>query len=250
MKLLLTNILAAAVFVMLSCGTVDNSRKYPNMVADADPISAGTIEAQIDRFFSANLNKIVIEVIFYPRLNSVALEFRHEFITYRQFWDLLGRQQFASALELYKKDYAERNLTGKHRKTRSVYGKVKGRAEWESFQFAATHLAYPVIELGYRFKMDAPFFVTFMRSTKEEAMSGSDSSTRGESQQISMYFTRSQADELVKLFDQAFLMGLLDNRLPDTEDSFKFFDFSIFNRKDTPRPSKQVDADSYQDVGE
>jgi hypothetical protein len=53
-----------------------------------------------------------------------------------------------------------------------------------------------------------PFFTTLMRPGKVEA-DATDSSARGESVQISMFFTRAQGDELVKLFDQDYLMGLL-----------------------------------------
>lgn len=247
MKPLPAIIIGAAVFLLFSCGTVDNSRKYPNMVADVDPISAGIIEAQVDKVFSSNLSKVAIEVVFYPRLNAVALEFRHEFITHRQFWDAAGRLQFAAALDRYKSDYAARNLSSKYRKTRAAYGKAKVRTEWETFKFAATHLAYPSVEMGYRFKMDAPFFVTLMRSAKEEITSGGDSSSRQESQQISLYYTRSQAEELVKLFEQPYLMALLEMQLPKTEERRKFFDLGIFERKERIKPSGPVTVDSYQD---
>jgi hypothetical protein len=210
MKLLLVKILAGvSLLLMVSCGTVDYAKKYPNMVANADPVSAGAIEAQFERMFSSKLHKTDVEVIFHPRLNAVSLEFKYEFVSYRQFWDAAGRQQFAAALELYKADYEARNLVDRYRRTRAVYGKTKGWVEWEAFKFTATHRAYPTIEFGYRFKSDAPFFTTHMRRTKEEA-DPSMSSPNGESTQITMYFTRAQADELVRIFDQAYLMGLLN----------------------------------------
>ena len=210
MKLLPVKILAGVSLVlMVSCGTVDYAKKYPNMVANADPVSAGTIEAQLEQFFSSKLKKTDVEVIFHPRLNAVSLEFKYELMNYRQFWDAAGRQQFAAALELYKADYEARNLADQYRKTRAVYGKAKGHVEWETFKYSATHLAYPIVEFGYRFNNDSPFFITNMRRTKEEADPSMSSST-GESTQITMYFTRAQADELVRIFDQEFLMGLLD----------------------------------------
>ena len=209
MKLLPLKLLAlAAVFGALSCGTVDYAKKYPNMVANADPVSAGIVEIQLNKFFSSKVVKVEAEVIFYPRLNAAALEFRHELIRHRQFWDQDGRDQFAKALELYKADYAARALIDKSRKTRAVYGKVQGRVEWEAFKYAKTRVSHPVIEIGYRFVDKMPFFTTLMRPAKVEATNG-DSSDRGDSSQISMFFTRAQADELVKLFDQDYLMGLL-----------------------------------------
>jgi len=196
------------VFFTFSCSTVDYAKKYPNMVANADPVSAGTVEVQLNKFMSSKLTKVETEVIFYPRLNAVALEFRHELIRHRQFWDLEGRKQFSEALEQYKADYAERKLIDRYRKTRSIYGRTQVRVEFEAFKYTKTRVAYPYVEIGYRFRDKMPFFATLMRSAKVEA-DASDSSAQGESSQISMFFTRAQADELVKLFDQGYLMGLL-----------------------------------------
>jgi hypothetical protein len=182
------------------------------MVANAPPISAGAIEAELDKTFSSKLNNMKIEVVFYPRLNSVALEFRRDLLQYRQFWDEDARRQFAAALEVYKGDYAAKLFIDKHRKTRAVYGKVNGQVEWETHKYSRTRVAFPVIELGYRFRDRMPFYATFMPSTREVAETGETG--QEESQQISMYFTRAQANELVKLFDQAYLMSLL--KKPDT----------------------------------
>ena len=207
MKHLFAAVLSSTVLLLLlSCKSVDINKKYPNMVADADPVSAGIIEAEFDRLFSSKLNKLEIEVIFYPRLNATVLEFRYEFVRYRQFWDEVSRKQFANALELYKEDYAARKLVNRYNKSRSVYGKVKGRVEWETFKFSKTHVSNPTIEMGYRFREERPYFTTLMRSAREEDIS-SDSPM--DSQQINMYFTRAQAEDLVKLFDQSYLLGLL-----------------------------------------
>jgi len=197
---------------MLSCGSVDLSKKYPNMIANADPFSVGVFEAQFDRFFSSKVNKVEVEAIFHPRLNSVSLEFKFELMKYRQFWDEAARKQFAASLELYKRDYEDMKLIDNYRKTRSVYGRIKSRLEWEAFKFTKTRISYPNIEIGYRFKEKTPFFTTLMRSAKEEMGSG-DNTTPMDSQAISMYFTRAQADELVKLFDQAYLIGLLETKI-------------------------------------
>lgn len=194
-------------FLVLSCASTDPAKKYPNMVANVNPFSVGTLEAQFDRMFSARLNKAEIEAIFYPRLNSVALEFRYEMIRYRQFWDETARNQFAEALERYKTDYEARNLVDRYGRTSAAYGRVKGRLEWETFRLGKTRVSHPAIALGYRFREKSPFFATLMRSAKEVNPDSGDSPDQ--SQQVIMYFTRAQAEELVALFDQAYLMGLL-----------------------------------------
>jgi len=211
-----------AVFLVLSCATTDLAKKYPNMVANADPVYAGSIEAQFDRVFSTKLQKSKIEVTFHPRLNSVTLDFRYGIINYRQFWDAAARRQFAEALERYNADYTSKNLVLRYNKSRAVYGKAKGRVEWNSFRFSKTYASRPTIELGYRFRGDFPYFTTTMRSSKDESSSrsgsGNDSSVP-ESGHVSMYFTRVQADELTKLFDQEYLMGLLDKTVENVDTS-------------------------------
>jgi hypothetical protein len=219
MKQLLIAVFTGVIIVMsISCNSVDPARRYPNMVADADPVSAGSFTAQFDKFFSSELNTAAVEVIFHPRLNSAALVFRYQVVTYRQFWDENGRRQFTESLEQYKTDYSERNLINKYRQTRAIYGKTNGRLEWETFKLAKTRISSPVIEIGYRFRRvnnnDMPFFTILMRSAKEQADSG-DSSNLPDSRQISMYFTRVQAEELAKLFDQSYLLALLDTTAGD-----------------------------------
>jgi hypothetical protein len=203
-------IYGALASVFLSCAAIDPAEKYPDMVADMDPVSAGTIEVEFDRFFSSNVEKKEIAALFYPRYNTVALEFRYQTIRYRQFWDLGGREKFVQALERYKADYAEKNLAAKFSRTRTAYGKLKGKIEWETFSITIPGLAYPTIELGYRFRgkdSGSPYFSVLQQSAKDEYTLNSDN-TKPDSLQIITYYTRSQADELARIFDQDFLLSL------------------------------------------
>jgi hypothetical protein len=180
-----------------------------------DPVSAGTAAVEFDKMFSSKLDTKEMDVIFYPRYNAVALEFRYEFVRYRQFWDEAARRQFVDALKRYKEDYAARNLVAKYGKSRAVYGKVKGTVEWETFKYTVTHRSSPSIELGYRFRggkgKETPFFAVLQRSARDESGGQGDTSNL-ESLQINLYFTRSQAEELAQLFDQSYLLGLLGSK--------------------------------------
>ena len=182
------------------------------MVANMDPIHVGSVYAVFDRAFGIGLNTLPVEAVFHPRTNSVSLEFRYEFVSYRQFWDETARRQFIAALERYNEDFEARNLINRHRQTRSVYGRVNGRLEWQTMRFTAVHVSYPVIEIGYRFREteqgSRPFFTTLMRSARSEEAHGSGLG-QTESRQIRMHFTPSQAAALADIFDQAFLMGLV-----------------------------------------
>jgi hypothetical protein len=230
MKRILPLVLAATgIFLVLSCTNVEPARRNPVMIANVDPFSVGTVDVFLDRLLSATPQRIEVEVIFYPRLNSVALQYRHEFITYRQFWDEVARRQFAAALERYKEDFAERRLVDRFSQTRSVYGRAIGHLEWETFILAVsrTRISYPVVELGYRFRGTSPFFTTLMQSAPEIDVQGGDSN---ESPQIAMYFTRAQGDELVRLFDQAFLLGLLsEQRSRITEETILLDEYHEFD---------------------
>jgi len=207
----------AVILLVLSCGSVDLSKKYPNMIANVDPFSIGVAEVQLDRFFSSKVNKVEVEAVFHPRLNAVSLEFRFELYKFRQFWDEPARKQFAASLELYKKDFDDKKLIDKPGKTRAVYGSVKGRVEWELIKYTKTRVSNPKIELGYRFKEKTPFFSTLMRSAKEVLFEGDSPADAKESQPVSMYFTRAQADQLVLLFDQAYLTGLVKDKTGDLD---------------------------------
>ena len=64
--------------------------------------------------------------------------------------------------------------------------------------------------MGYRFKDDAVYFTMLQRSANEESSRRSK-----ESSQFTMYFTRAQAGELAKLFDQDYLLELVgDQAIP------------------------------------
>jgi hypothetical protein len=148
-----------------------------------------------------------VEVIFHPRKNEVALEFRYETIRYWQFWDEEGRKQFIEALNRYKDDFANQELSTSYGKSRAIYGKTKGRCEWKTLSISAIYRSSPVIELGYRFKSGSPYFSTHQMRAKEET--GKNPEGISESVPFAMYFTRSQGDDLARLFDQAFLLELL-----------------------------------------
>jgi hypothetical protein len=195
----------------LSCRSADPAKRYPNMIADADPISLGTVEVEFDKAFSSELTKKEVDVIFYPRYNEVALEFRYEGVRYRQYWSEAGRRLFTAALNRYKADYEAKNLGAKFSKSRAIYGKIKGRTEWEVVSFASTGIAYPNMELGYRFRGrggGSPYFLVLQRSAANENVANTDDN-RPDSLQIAIYYTRAQGDVLAKIFDQSYLLSFL-----------------------------------------
>jgi hypothetical protein len=185
------------------------------MVADMDPIPVGSVGVSFDRSMARGLSQASAEVVFHPRLNSVSLEFRHEFVTFRQFWDEAARRRFAAALERYNADFEARSLVTRHRRSRAAYGSADVRLEWQMARFTTNRVAYPVVELGYRFREvgaegrfeSRPFFAILMRSATSPG-AGND---EVDSRPLYMYFTRAQAAELAAMFDQARLMEYVES---------------------------------------
>ena len=205
MKIKILALTAAILYI--SCGTVDLAKKYPNMVADIDPYQIGSVSASFDRFMFPHIRENNIDVFFYPRENMVVLDFRYELLHYRQFWDEPGRQRFTEALSRYKEDLANQNMLTRYNRTRDIYGRFKGRTEWEFFKYTATYFSLPVMELGYRFREDVPYFAILQNSARDE--SGINNKSRQESVEISIYFSGAQAEALASLFDREFLLKSL-----------------------------------------
>jgi len=193
-------VLAALVF---SCGSVKPAVNDPSMIADRDPFSLGSVNVWLDRTLSSQLKETAMEAAFIPRKNQVTLEFRHESLTYRQFWNEAARQHFIDALRRYMEDFENKNLTIRSNKSRTVYGKHTSLFEWETFKYSMTYRSSPAVELGYRFNGNAVYFTALQRPANDQ--SGANSR---ESPQFTMYFTRAQAEELAKLFDQDYLLEL------------------------------------------
>jgi hypothetical protein len=187
-------------------------------VANMDPVPAGSLEAEFPRLLSSALEKRKIDVVFRPRDNLVYLEFKHQTVTYRQYWDRANRARFREALEKYKGDYEARTLVDRPYRTRRLYGVVKGSIQWgyplniSILVLNLNSLGYPSYEMGYVFKEDSsrrasPYFTVFQRETKN-VLQASDK-VEGKSLNIFIHFTRAQAEELAGFFDQDYLLSLI-----------------------------------------
>ncbi|MCL2879189.1 MAG: hypothetical protein FWF29_02985 [Treponema sp.] len=202
----------------VSCATVDPGAKYPNMIANLDPFQIGSVDVSFDQMLSSKPKANSVDVVFYPRENRVALEFRHDLIQYKLYWDESARMHFIAGLKQYDSDFSAKTLLFQYNKTRAVYGKIKGKLTWRNFKFTAEYTASPVLELGYRFKDNNPFFTVMTRSAKDESKN-SGSSAPMESTSFAIYFTRAQGESLAQLFDQDFLLekaGVSDTQKPVT----------------------------------
>jgi hypothetical protein len=200
----------AVAALCLSCRTASGIMQA-NMLADVEPFSIGSVNASFDKLLSSDLAKADVEVIFYPRENEVALKFKYNTLQYLQFWNEEGRRQFIDALNRYNEDFANQKLITNYNRSRAIFGTAGGRCEWKTLNLSltATYCSSPAIRLGYRFKGNTPYFSTYQDEAKEET--GVNSAV-SKSNSFAIYFNRAQGEDLARLFDQDFLLGLLGDK--------------------------------------
>jgi len=213
MKKISNLICVAAMTAFLSCAGGGKPVTEPVMIANIAPFSIGSANTQLEKLFTGQLKEVEANVIFHPRVNEVSLELRHELLTYRLFWKQAARQGFIEALSRYQEDFTNKNLKANYNKTRSVYGKQKIRLEWEAFSFTKTFSASPQIQLGYRFKGNAVYFTSYQDAAKTE---NADSDKTNDSPRFTLYFSRAQAENLAKLFDQTYLLELVGSGVQES----------------------------------
>ena len=197
-------VICAIALFCFSCSSTKRATEKIAIVADMDPFSLGSINSSVDHLLSIGLKTTDMEVVFFPRENEVAINFTLDFSDYWQFWNEAARQSFIEAVNNYREDTANKKLINDYRKSRAIYGTVKGRVVWSSsiISMAEIYWALPSIDLGYRVIGNAQYFSTNQKVAKEE--SGINIDVK-ESWQFPMYFTLAQCEELAKLFDQAYL---------------------------------------------
>jgi hypothetical protein len=202
-------IFTAVVFicVLASCASSPNpASRQIEVNTKVAPVSAGSFDAEMEKFLSSAVEKKTMNVLYYPEDNVTALEFKLQYINYRQFWNASARALLPAALAKYEADYAARSLVRKA-STRYAYGYFYGLAHWNSVSFSTVNKSRPRIEFGYLFKGDSPYFTITQRQA--EVFSNTNDIIDPQSPQIILYFTRAQAAELAKLLDGEYLSALV-----------------------------------------
>jgi len=212
------------------CSGLKTVKEEPFSVKLESPkVNAGVFEAQSERLVDiGGLRKTNITVDYYPLEDAVCLQYRLDFMTFYQFWSRQGRAVYLKAIEQYKEDYTQRTLNSRgSRKTKSQYGKAEGYLIWQAAKYLTRSRAPVNVELGYNIRTISKNRVAFFTLLQREAVF-IDENSKNEKRQtnnMTMYLTRAQADELAEFFDQSFLSSLdinkVDNRvLPGALDSY------------------------------
>lgn len=194
---------------------------------DSPKLNAGFFEAQFEKLVDiGELRKANVTVDYYPLDDAVCLQYRLDFMTYYLFWDKNGREAFMKALEQYKEDYDQRKLNPKgSKKTKTQYGNVNGYLIWQGAKYMVRSFTPVDIGLGYYIRNVMKQRVAFFTVYQPEA-TFIDEMSKNEKRQsniITMYFTKVQADILSNLFDQDFLKSLsgrIENRPNNILDSY------------------------------
>ena len=178
-------------------------------------IQSGQIEAQFNRAFPlTGIIKREINVSYFPYEDAVCLQFRLNTLTYHMFWHKAGREAFVKAFARYNDDFSAQKLTNRNNRTKSQYGIVEGNyLIWYMASFAMRARGNMNTELGYYFREDSPFFAI----TLLEAYFNSPTMEKDDDQTspiIPVFFTRSQAEELIAFFDESYLRSLAPNIQP------------------------------------
>ena len=224
MKKFFTLLLIA--FAFTACVTVDRPEKEVFTVSLRSPqITMGEIEVQMNKAFPLpGIRKVNTTVKYFPSEDAVCVQYRVDLMTYYQFWSRSGRTAFIKALEEYKEDYAARNLDRRGGiRARRKYGTGWGFLIWQMTSITTQSNSNIDIEIGYSFQDNLPYF-TVIQGEGEYIDPLTPRDIR-RTQDMPMYFTRAQADELAVFFDQQYLQGLAaggafisDNYIDDDND--------------------------------
>jgi len=205
-------ILLICIPLFLSCETTGSQTTDDKFIVrlDSQQIVINTIDAQYDD--SLGLKKKNINVIYFSEDDTVALQYRVDFITYHQLWNKNSRTVFIEALKKYNEEYDERVINSRGgRRTLRSYGRVNGFLIWQLHAYTVRARANVDIDLGYSFYQRLPYYTVTQREAFYINPNNKDNNRT--SQERTLYFTRAQAAELAAIFDQEFLEGLAANRV-------------------------------------
>ena len=200
--------LIGVLLVLGACSSLERAKEPMQVDNLAFRLEAGSAQAQFDKLFSDGLDKYQLNAFYYPEDDIVCIEYKVNFYNYSLFWDEENRAAFTDALNRYKEDYEQKNLTAKRSlRTKMQYGSVNSLVMWYSFQKHAQGISYPDLEFGYYFKGNMPYFAI----TQLEAANVSETTGNRDSAFIPnmiLYFTREQANVLTAIFDPDRLTAL------------------------------------------
>lgn len=204
---------AFAALFTLSCTTSPRINKE-EMLADMDPIELKTLSVGISKVLFNEPKASEMTAVLYPREGAVALEFTYSGNKNKLFFNRLTRDQFISALVEYQRLYEARGLDREQKSSKPAFGTAVASHRWGIMTFNGE--ANPKIVYSYAFEESSPYFTVFIPRTANLLYKGVTGSRVKESFDVTLYFTRAQATALAELFDQDFLVKLVEEKKQET----------------------------------
>ena len=197
-----------------SCKT--SPRTNPaEMLADMDPIELRTLSIGVSKALMFGTKGSEAVAFLYPREGAVALEFTYSANKNQLMFDRQARDGFVSALAEYLKLYEARELNREQKaRKKPAFGTYTVAHRWGVISMNGE--AYPKIAYSYTFEEKSPYFTVFIPRMKNDIFEGETGSNVKESFDVTLYFTRAQATALAELFDQDFLVKVVEEKKQET----------------------------------
>jgi len=143
---------------------------------------------------------------------------------YYVFFDSKTRKQLIDAGNQYLKDFAEKKLQRKGKKTTKKYGKATTDVYFGSMKIQAKNHSQPFTYFGYNFKKDSPYFTITCNGAPNLRFKDKDDPYPEESNVVAYYFTKAQLSALMELLSDENLnnykLQVMDNFIPSDPDSY------------------------------
>lgn len=133
------------------------------------------------------------QMIFNPKTEMAGIQVNYQAAIFNILFNEKTRGQITDALSHYLEDYDnKRLLRKKNSKTRKIYGKGKCYIEWGSLKSMMNNHANTVVQFGYEFKKNSPYFCLIIKGADNEQLN-MGSYIAKESTEVQLYFTRTKA---------------------------------------------------------
>ncbi|MFA6506273.1 MAG: hypothetical protein WCT14_09255 [Treponemataceae bacterium] len=209
-KYILSFVLILLSFSCASINTVKDD-EGTRLIADIKPVKVARIGVSFEKFFSNELSKSDVGIVFHPRTNDVTLEFSYQMNRNVLFISESVRSKLISSISSFSSEYEARSLNAKTNKskTRKVYGLGLSRLEWGVISLNGE--AAPELMFGYIFTdPTSPYFTISIPKT--ENINGQTNDEKGDEYSIetNLFFTRGQAIALGQALLQETLEAAID----------------------------------------
>ena len=197
-KLIIFVVAVLSLFYVVACKSVPQD--LSNMVANIDPFDLGSCPLSVNGLLLGNLETKDAVLNFAPRTNVVVVNFPAQGGKYALSLKPDTRAAIADAITRYNGDFDQHSLQKKGRERKSVYGTAPSSLTWGVASFIPSNAkALPVLQLGYTFVKDSPYFTITMPASKNITLTSDSDYTAKESIEVILYFTRAQAERFSSL---------------------------------------------------